>query len=89
MIEIRKVTVLGTRVLGSQIAFKTASKGFDVTAYDISDAALDAARGRVAELSATYKRDVSGATDGLIVDAAERIWFTVDLDAAMADADCR
>ena len=35
--RIEKVVVLGTGVLGSQIAYQTAYSGFDVTAYDISD----------------------------------------------------
>jgi 3-hydroxybutyryl-CoA dehydrogenase len=44
MTDIRKVTVLGTGVLGAQIAFQTAYSGFDVTAYDINEAALEKAR---------------------------------------------
>ena len=35
--NIHKVTVLGTGVLGSQIAFQTAFHGFPVVAYDIDD----------------------------------------------------
>jgi 3-hydroxyacyl-CoA dehydrogenase len=35
MTHIRKVVVLGTGVLGSQIAFQTAYSGFEVSAYDI------------------------------------------------------
>ena len=42
MTNIRNVTVLGTGVLGSQIAFQTAYSGFNVTAYDIGEAALAA-----------------------------------------------
>ena len=38
MTEITNVTVLGTGVLGSQIAYQTAYSGFVVTAYDIDDA---------------------------------------------------
>lgn len=38
--EIKNVTVAGTGVLGSQIAFQTAFKGFEVSAYDINDEAL-------------------------------------------------
>ena len=46
MSDIRKVAVLGTGVLGSQIAFQTAYSGFDVVAYDISEEALERARAR-------------------------------------------
>jgi 3-hydroxybutyryl-CoA dehydrogenase len=54
------VAVLGTGVLGSQIAFQTAYSGFDVIAYDISDEALEAAKERFQRLVATYKAEVPG-----------------------------
>ena len=38
MTAIKKVTVLGTGVLGSQIAYQTAFHGFEVTAWDIDGA---------------------------------------------------
>ena len=58
MTNIRNVTVLGTGVLGSQIAFQTAYSGFNVTAYDIGEAALAQARGRFGALVETYSREV-------------------------------
>lgn len=58
--HIANVTVLGTGVLGSQIAFQTAFHGFDVTAYDIDDAALAGARQRFAGLATTYTRELAG-----------------------------
>ena len=42
--EIENVTVLGTGVLGSQIAYQSAYCGFPITAYDISDERLDSAK---------------------------------------------
>ncbi|MFM1723679.1 MULTISPECIES: 3-hydroxyacyl-CoA dehydrogenase [Rhodococcus] len=87
MTDIRKVTVLGAGVLGSQIAFQTAFKGFDVTSYDIDDKALDAARGRFAGLVETYRQDVPGADDGSAAATLDRLTLTSDLDAAVADAD--
>ena len=54
MSDMRKVAVLGTGVLGSQIAFQTAYSGFDVVAYDISEEALEQARARLAALVETY-----------------------------------
>ena len=87
MTDIRKVTVLGAGVLGSQIAFQTAFKGFDVTSYDIDDKALDAARGRFAGLVDTYRQDVPGADDGSAAATLDRLKLTSDLDAAVADAD--
>ncbi|MBM4638118.1 3-hydroxyacyl-CoA dehydrogenase [Rhodococcus hoagii] len=87
MTDIRKVTVLGAGVLGSQIAFQTAFKGFAVTSYDIDDKALDAARGRFAGLVDTYRQEVPGADDGSAAATLDRLTLTSDLDAAVADAD--
>ncbi|MCL2536452.1 MAG: 3-hydroxyacyl-CoA dehydrogenase [Nocardiaceae bacterium] len=87
MTDIRKVTVLGAGVLGSQIAFQSAFKGFDVTSYDIDDKALESARGRFAGLVDTYRQDVRGADGGSAAAAPDRITLTSDLDAAVADAD--
>ncbi|MEU6582979.1 3-hydroxyacyl-CoA dehydrogenase [Nocardia sp. NPDC046763] len=86
-IEIRKVTVLGTGVLGSQIAFQTAFRGFDVTAYDITDEVLTAARDRFDKLAATYREQVPGAGDGKAETIAAGIALSSDLAAAVADAD--
>jgi 3-hydroxybutyryl-CoA dehydrogenase len=45
-----QVTVLGAGVLGAQISFQTAYRGFEVTTYDVSDAALKQARQRLRAL---------------------------------------
>ncbi|PZU48997.1 MAG: 3-hydroxyacyl-CoA dehydrogenase [Sphingomonas sp.] len=87
MTNIRNVTVLGTGVLGSQIAFQTAYSGFNVTAYDIGEAALAQARGRFGALVETYSREVEGAATGKAADAVSRILLTSDLAAAVVDAD--
>ncbi|WP_194824310.1 3-hydroxyacyl-CoA dehydrogenase [Nocardia sp. XZ_19_231] len=86
-IEFRKVTVLGTGVLGSQIAFQTAFHGFDVTAYDIDDAALTTARTRFDGLAAVYQQDVAGADASNTTATAAGITLTTDLAAAVAEAD--
>ncbi|WP_433623793.1 3-hydroxyacyl-CoA dehydrogenase [Nocardia sp. CA-120079] len=83
---IRKVTVLGTGVLGSQIAFQTAFHGFDVTAYDISDEAVAGARDRFAKLAATYRIEVPGG-DTKAEKTEAGIVATTDLAAAVQDAD--
>ena len=62
--NINNVTVLGTGVLGSQIAYQTAYSGFEVTAYDISDEIVKTARERFAALAARYEREVEGARGG-------------------------
>ncbi|MGV9614209.1 3-hydroxyacyl-CoA dehydrogenase [Nocardia xishanensis] len=86
-IDIRKVTVLGTGVLGSQIAYQTAFRGFDVTAYDINEPALEAARERFAKLAATYVAEVPGAAGGKAEQTASGIALTTDLAEAVKDAD--
>ncbi|KQM81344.1 3-hydroxyacyl-CoA dehydrogenase [Agromyces sp. Leaf222] len=84
---IANVTVLGTGVLGSQIAYQTAFSGFDVVAYDISDDALAAAKQRFAGLAETYVTEgVAGAADGAQA-ALGRIRTTADLADAVANAD--
>ena len=87
MTNIRNVAVLGTGVLGSQIAFQTAYSGFNVTVYDIGEAALAQARGRFGALVETYSREVEGAATGKAADAVSRILLTSDLAAAVVDAD--
>lgn len=79
---IQKVAVLGTGVLGSQIAFQTAFKGFEVVAYDINDAALAAARTRFEQLVGTYEREVPGAADGAAKAALQRLTLTSELPVA-------
>lgn len=86
--NITHVTVLGTGVLGSQIAFQTAFSGFDVVAYDISEDALAKAKASFAALAERYKKDVvPGAAEGGASEALGRIRLTSDLADAVADAD--
>jgi len=84
----KNITVLGTGVLGSQIAFQTAFHGFDVVAYDIDQPALDRAAERFTGLAARYEADsVDGAADGGANAAIGRIRLTSDLVDAVAAAD--
>ncbi|GKW47218.1 3-hydroxyacyl-CoA dehydrogenase [Planococcus sp. NCCP-2050] len=82
----KNVTVAGSGVLGSQIAYQTAFKGFDVTVYDINDAAIEASKERIAKLQENYKKDLN-ASDEEVKAAFERMDFHTDLAAAVADAD--
>jgi 3-hydroxybutyryl-CoA dehydrogenase len=85
--DIASVTVLGTGVLGSQIAYQSAYSGFDVTAYDISDEILKGAEHRFAGLAARYELEVDGAASGRAQAALARIVYTSDLAEAVQDAD--
>lgn len=82
----KNVTVAGSGVLGSQIAFQTAFKGFNVSIYDINDGAISAAKDRVAKLAETYKTAVS-ASEVEIQETLGRLSFSTDLGNAVADAD--
>ncbi len=42
--SIKNVTVAGSGVLGSQIAFQTAFRGYNVTIYDINDEVISKAK---------------------------------------------
>lgn len=84
--RIKNVAVAGTGVLGSQIAFQTAFKGFNVSAYDINDEALMKGKERFKVLQKRYHEDGYGTKKE--VDAAyDRISFHTDLSKAVANAD--
>ena len=53
---IKKVTVAGSGVLGSQIAYQSAFHGFDVTVYDITNEALATAKERIQALKPLYQQ---------------------------------
>ena len=63
----KNITVAGSAVLRSQIAFQTAYKGFHVNVYDISDQVLGHAKERLLKLKENYKEDLRAtqqAVDG-------------------------
>ncbi|CAM3599715.1 MULTISPECIES: 3-hydroxyacyl-CoA dehydrogenase [Paenibacillus] len=82
----KHITVAGSGVLGSQIAYQTAFKGFQVSVYDINDQALERAKERIAELMPHYRQDL-GATREETDQALGRISFYSDLAKAVAEAD--
>lgn len=82
----RNITVAGSGVLGSQIAYQTAFKGFNVSVYDINDEALERAKERIVNLKPRYQEDL-GASSEAVNAAYDRISFSSDLSQAVADAD--
>ncbi|PPG57511.1 3-hydroxybutyryl-CoA dehydrogenase [Rathayibacter sp. AY2B7] len=86
MPTIRTVTVLGSGVLGSQIAFQSAFHGFAVTVYDLSDDVLESARQRLRGLAGVYET-VPGGVAGGPQEALDSLRLTSDLAEAVADAD--
>ena len=65
-------------MLGSQIAFQTAYKGFHVNLYDISDQVLGQAKERLTKLKDNYKEALR-ATQQTVDEAFSRISFYADL----------
>lgn len=82
----KNVTIAGSGVLGSQIAFQTAFKGFNVTIYDINESAIEQAKNRIINLEDTYvayfKNEQEAARS-----AQSRIQYATDLKVATANAD--
>lgn len=87
MPSIKTLTVLGTGVLGSQIAFQAAFHGFVVTAYDVDEDALAKARDRFTRLAGIYRAQVAGASEGKTEAALANLRLTADLGDAVVDAD--
>jgi 3-hydroxybutyryl-CoA dehydrogenase len=79
------VTVLGLGVLGAQIALQTAAHGVEVTGYDVDDAALQVARGRLDAFGEAAAADVADAD--AYRGAPDRIRLTADLADAVRQAD--
>ncbi|EMA6344091.1 3-hydroxyacyl-CoA dehydrogenase [Bacillus cytotoxicus] len=82
----KNITVAGSGVLGSQIAFQTAFKGFHVFVYDINDEALERAKKHFNQLMMNYQKDLNATEEDVRV-AYNRLSFTSDLATAVADAD--
>lgn len=82
----KNISVAGSGVLGSQIAFQIAFKGFNVSVYDINDEALQRAKERYVDLKQRYQEDL-GATEEEVNAAYDRISFNSNLSKAVAEAD--
>lgn len=88
MPQIKTLTVLGTGVLGSQIAYQAAFHGFAVTAYDVDDDALGKARTRFTRLAGIYRTaEVAGGSAATSEAALGNLRLTADLGDAVAEAD--
>ncbi|MDS8854797.1 3-hydroxyacyl-CoA dehydrogenase NAD-binding domain-containing protein, partial [Streptococcus pneumoniae] len=84
--DFKNVTVAGSGVLGSQIAFQSAYHGFDVAVYDINEQALTRAKERFEVLKKHFKRDLK-ATDEQLDAAYGRLSFHTDLGESVENAD--
>jgi 3-hydroxyacyl-CoA dehydrogenase len=86
MMNIKKVTLAGSGVLGSQIAFQTAFHGYDVMVYDISDDILEKSKTTFKKLGDSYKADLN-ASQKQIDETMDRLRFSSNLENAVAGAD--
>lgn len=82
----KNITVAGSGVLGSQIAFQSAYKGFEVAVYDINEEAIGKSKERMMKLKENYKNDLK-ATDADVDSAYGRLTFHTDLSEAVKQAD--
>jgi 3-hydroxyacyl-CoA dehydrogenase len=80
------VTVAGGGVLGSQIAFQSAYKGYSVIVYDINEEATGKAKERLQKLQANYIEDLH-ASEEEVQTAFQRISYSSDLAEAASNAD--
>lgn len=86
MMEFKNVTVIGSGVLGSQIAFQIAYSGFQVVVNDINDEVLEKAKERIKTLTQSYKQDLK-ASDAELELALNRMTYTSNLGDAVKEAD--
>lgn len=82
----KNITVAGSGVLGSQIAFQTAFKGFNVSVYDINDEAIEKGKERILGLKPRYQKDLDASQEE-VDEAYNRLEFHTDLKDAVSDAD--
>jgi 3-hydroxyacyl-CoA dehydrogenase len=83
---IKNVTLAGSGVLGSQIAFQTAFHGYAVMVYDINDDILEKSKTTFKILGNSYKADLN-ASQKQIDETMDRLSFSSDLAKAVANAD--
>ncbi|AEX84967.1 3-hydroxybutyryl-CoA dehydrogenase [Marinitoga sp. 1135] len=84
--DIKNVTIIGGGVLGSQIAWQVAYKGFDVIVYDINEDALEKSK-NFHKGYAQYFLKNKGATSEEIEATFSRLKYTTDLNEAVKEAD--
>ncbi len=78
--------VAGGGTLGSQIAWQTAFKGFDVTVYDAFDKGLEASKQFHKQFAELFV-NTRGATQAEIDQTIGRLSYTTDLELAVKEAD--
>ena len=83
---IENVTIAGGGTLGSQIAWQTAFKGFNVTVYDAFEKGLEMSKSFHKQFAELFMK-TRGATQSEIDQTIRRLAYTTDLAEAVKDAD--
>jgi 3-hydroxyacyl-CoA dehydrogenase len=83
---ISKVAVLGTGVLGGQIAWHSAYNGKQVTAYNRREESLSKIRAAHAQLAEIYARDLGASVEDIAA-TQSRLSYASDLKEAVGEAD--
>ncbi|MCP2265003.1 3-hydroxyacyl-CoA dehydrogenase [Promicromonospora thailandica] len=86
MSTLNQLTVLGSGVLGGQIAWHSAFKGKTVVVYDIAEEPLERSKLAIDSYAEIYRADL-GATVADIDATHQRLTYTTDLASAVAEAD--
>lgn len=86
MSKLNKVTVLGSGVLGGQIAWHSAFQGKTVTVYDVAAEALTRCQAAHDHYAAIYQEEI-GASGDAIEQTRQRLRFSADLAEALGAAD--
>ncbi len=84
--EIKKFTVFGGGVLGSQVSWQAALHGVKTTVYDISDEAIEACKTKHQAYAQMFTKDF-GIPEEQVKRAFDFLSYTTDLEQAVADAD--
>ena len=84
--KIQNITIAGSGVLDSQIAFQSAFHGLNVIVYDINDKVLEKAKKSFQVLSKNFKKDLN-ATDQQLEEAFKKISYSSDLKDSVKNAD--
>ena len=84
--EIKNVMIAGAGTLGSQIAWQTAFKGFNVTVYDLFEKGLEQCKSMHKQYAGLFKSQL-GASESDIEAAFSRLSYTTSMEEAAGNAD--
>ncbi len=84
--DIKKVTVFGSGVLGSQVAWQVATHGYETWVYDIDPAALEKAKEKHKAYAQIFKEQL-GYSPEQIDNAFRLLHYTTDLEKAVENTD--